>query len=138
MLLLVAVGAIGREAVGRFRDPGPVASTTMIWVAAAGVMVNALTALFFLRGQHEDLNVRGAFLHMAADAAVSAGVVVAGLAIRFTGLTWLDPATSLAIGGIILVSTWGLLREAVHLVLSGVPRQIDWTRCGPTWKGCRA
>jgi len=124
-LLLLAVGAIGWEAVGRFREPGPVASTTMIWVAAAGIVVNSLTALFFVRDRHEDLNIRGAFLHMAADAAVSAGVVVAGLIIRFTGLTWLDPATSLAIGAIILLSTWSLLREAVHLVLAGVPRQID-------------
>lgn len=125
VLLLVAVGAIGWEAVGRFRDPGPVASTTMIWVAAAGVVLNALTALFFLRDRHEDLNIRGAFLHMVADAGVSAGVVAAGLAIRFTGITWLDPAVSLAIGAVILVTTWGLLREALHLVLSGVPREID-------------
>lgn len=125
MILLAAVGGIGWEAIQRFGRPEPVATTTVIWVAAVGTAINTGTALLFLRGRHEDLNIRGAFLHMAADAGVSLGVVAAGLAIRATGATWLDPVASLAIGLVILISGWDLFREALHLALGGVPRNIE-------------
>jgi len=125
LILLGAVGGIGWEAIRRLSSPAPVATNTVIWVAAAGTVVNTATALLFLRGRKEDLNVRGAFLHMAADAGVSLGVVAAGLVIRATGATWLDPAASLAIGVVILISGWDLFREALHLALGGVPRDVD-------------
>lgn len=124
-ILLIAVGIIGREALARFGNPGPVASTTVIWVAALGTLINLGTALLFWRGRERDLNLRGAFVHMAADAGVSAGLVVTGLMIRFTGWLWLDPLVSLLIAGVILWSTWGLLRDAFHLAMGGVPRDID-------------
>lgn len=125
LILLVAVGGIVREAAGRFGDPGPVASTTVIWVAAVGLAINLGTALLFLKGRHRDLNVRGAFLHMSADAGVSAGVVATGLVIRATDWLWLDPAVSLIIAMVIFWGTWGLLRDAFHLAMGGVPRGID-------------
>jgi cobalt-zinc-cadmium efflux system protein len=125
LILLVAVGGIVRESVERFGDPVPVASTTVIWVAAVGTAINLGTALLFVRWRKQDLNARGAFLHMAADAGVSAAVVVVGLTIRATGWLWLDPAVSLIIAGVIVWSTWGLLRDAFHLAMSGVPREID-------------
>jgi cobalt-zinc-cadmium efflux system protein len=125
ILLLVSVGAIALEAVRRIREPAPVAGLTMIWVAASGVVVNGLTAWMFVGGRKNDLNIRGAFLHMAADAAVSAGVVVAGFVILRTGWDLLDPISSLIIVVIILVGTWGLLRDAINLVLDAVPRGID-------------
>jgi cobalt-zinc-cadmium efflux system protein len=125
LILLVAVGGIVREAVERLADPGPVASTTVIWVAAVGTAINLGTALLFVKGRERDLNIRGAFVHMTADAGVSAGVVVVGLAIRATGWLWLDPVVSLLIAGVILWSTWGLLRDAFHLAMGGVPRDID-------------
>ena len=127
LILLVAVGGIAREAVLRFTDPAPVASMTVIWVAAVGTLINLITALLFVRGREGDLNVRGAFTHMAADAGVSVGVVVAGLAIRLTGWLWLDPVVSLVIAGVILWGTWSLLRDAFHLAMGGVPRDIDMT-----------
>jgi cobalt-zinc-cadmium efflux system protein len=125
LILLVAVGGIAREAVGRFAGPAPVASMTVIWVAAVGTAINLATALLFVAGRERDLNVRGAFTHMAADAGVSAGVVVAGLAIRVTGWLWLDPAVSLVITGVIFWGTWGLLRDAFHLAMGDAPRDID-------------
>lgn len=125
ILLLVSVGAIALEAIRRLREPAPVAGLTMIWVAAAGVVVNGLTAWMFVGGRKGDLNIRGAFLHMAADAAVSAGVVLAGLVILRTGWDLLDPISSLVIVVIILIGTWGLLRDAINLVLDAVPRGID-------------
>lgn len=125
LFLLVACGAIAWEAVSRIGNPAPVASTTVIVVASIGIVINFGTAMLFMRGQKEDANIRGAFLHMMADAGVSAGVVVAGIIIYFTGLYWIDPLISLAIVGIILWSTWGLLSEAVRMSLSGVPRNID-------------
>jgi cobalt-zinc-cadmium efflux system protein len=125
ILLLVSVGAIAWEAIRRMRDPAPVAGLTMIWVAAAGVIVNGLTAWMFVGGRKSDLNIRGAFLHMAADAAVSAGVVVAGFVILRTGFSLLDPIISLVIVAVILVGTWGLLRDSINLVLDAVPRGID-------------
>jgi len=125
LLLLVACGAIAWEAIGRFNDPNPVASTTVIIVASIGIVINFGTALLFMRGQKEDVNIRGAFLHMMADAGVSAGVVVGGIVIFFTGLNWVDPVISLLIVALIFWSTWGLLSEAVRMSLAGVPRGID-------------
>ena len=125
LLLLVAVGAIAWEAVGRFADPAPVPGLTVVAVAAVGVVVNTVTALLFFAGRKGDVNVRGAFLHMAADAAVSLGVVVAGLLIRYTGADWLDPATSLLIAAVIFAGTWGLLREAFDLSVQAAPAGVD-------------
>ena len=125
LFLLVALGAVAWEAVRRFWEPAPVSGPTVIAVAAVGIVVNGVTAWLFMAGQKGDLNVRGAFLHMAGDAAVSAGVVVAGLLIAFTGWAWLDPAVSLAIAALIVVGTWGLLRDSVHLSMDAVPPGID-------------
>ncbi|MFM9057629.1 MAG: cation diffusion facilitator family transporter [Planctomycetaceae bacterium] len=123
-LLLVACGAIAWEAVQRLRHPAPVAGFTVVAVAAAGVVLNTLTALLFVRGRR-DAKVRGAFLHMAADAAVSAGVVAAGIAIAATGRLWIDPVVSLAVAAVIVRGTWGLFREALDLALDAVPRGVD-------------
>jgi cobalt-zinc-cadmium efflux system protein len=128
VILLLAVGGIGVEAVRRLLAPAPSAGVTIIIVAAAGVGVNALTAFLFMRGRRGDLNIRGAFLHMAADAAVSAGVVLAGLAIIATGWRWIDPAVSLAVAVVILAGTWGLMRDAVNLAMDAVPGGIDPAR----------
>ena len=125
VLLLIAVGAIAWEAIQRLVAPTPVAATTVIWVAAAGVVVNTATALLFMAGRKGDLNIKGAFLHMAADAGVSLGVVLAGFAIAATGWLWLDPAISLTIVAVILVGTWGLLRDSVNLAMDAVPEGID-------------
>ncbi|MEO8249115.1 MAG: cation diffusion facilitator family transporter [Burkholderiales bacterium] len=125
VLLLIAVGVIALEAVQRFTHPQPVASVTVMVVAGIGIVINTATALLFASGRKGDLNIRGAYLHMAADAAVSAGVVVAGLVILQTGWLWLDPITSLLIAAVILWSTWGLLRDSVALSLDAVPRGID-------------
>jgi len=122
-LLLAACGAIIWEALGRVQDAAPVAGLTVVVVAAIGVVINTVTALLFVRG-HGDANIRGAFLHMAADAAVSAGVLAAGLVIMATGLTWVDPAVSIAIAAVIVVATWGLFRESVDLALEAVPRGV--------------
>jgi cobalt-zinc-cadmium efflux system protein len=122
-VLLVGIGAIAVEALRRFADPAPVETGPVIVVALAGIAVNGVTAWLFAHGQ-EDLNIRATFLHMAGDAAVSLGVVVAAIAIRFTGLAWLDPATSLLIVAVIAASTWGVLREAAHLAMDGVPERI--------------
>ena len=125
VLLLVAVGAIIWEALGRFAHPAAVDASTVIWVAALGILINAATAWLFTAGRHDDLNVRGAFLHMAADAAVSLGVVLTGAAILLTGALWLDPLISIAIALIIVWGTWGLLKDSLHLAIAGVPRGID-------------
>ena len=122
-VLLVGVGAIAVEASRRFSGPEPISTGIVVWVGLAGVVVNGVTAWMFSRG-HDDLNIRATFLHMAGDAAVSLGVVVAALAIQYTGLLWLDPLTSLAIAGVIAVSTWGVLRDAANLAVDGVPRGI--------------
>lgn len=124
VLLLVACGGILWEAWHRLTAPHTVAGPTMIAVAAVGVVVNSLTALLFLRG-HDDANVRGAFLHMAADAVISLGVVVAGIAILVTGLSWIDPVVSILITLVIVAGTWGLFTESVDLALDAVPRGID-------------
>lgn len=124
-LLLVACGAIAWEAGQRMLAPPPVAGLTVSLVAAAGVVVNGFSAWLLLRGNKNDINVRGAYLHMAADAAVSLGVVVAGLVIMATGWYWFDPLVSLGIVLMIVAGTWGLLRESVDLILSAVPAGID-------------
>ena len=125
LILLVAVGAIGAEAVHRLVNPVTPQGTTMMVVAGIGILINGATALLFARGRAHDLNVRGAFLHMVADAAVSAGVVVAGGLILVTGKAWIDPVTSLAVAAIILWGTWGLLAEAAAMTLAGTPKGID-------------
>ncbi len=125
VLLLVACGGIAWEAIGRFDAPAQTSGTVMIWVAAAGVVINAATAALFLRDRKRDLNVRGAYLHMVADAAVSMGVVIAGAAILLTGWQWLDPVVSIAIVGAILFGTWGLLRDSLALSLQAVPHGVE-------------
>ena len=125
LLLLLAVGGIAWEAVTRLSSPEPVAGGIVAGVAAAGILVNGFTAWLFFAGRKDDINIRGAYLHMAADAAVSAGVVLSGLAIMVTGWTWLDPVTSLVIVAVIAIGTWGLLRDSVVLSLHAVPPSID-------------
>ena len=125
IILMVAIGAIAWEAIGRFNNPTPVGGQMIIIVAAIGVVINTITALLFVSGRKHDLNIRGAFLHMAADAGVSAGVVVAGLVILASGWMWVDPLVSLAIAVIILIGTWGLMRDALNLALDAVPKGID-------------
>jgi cobalt-zinc-cadmium efflux system protein len=125
VILLVALGGIAWEATQRFSTPVPVAGKTIIFVALVGVVINTATALLFLSGRKSDLNIRGAFLHMVADAGVSAGVVIAGAAILFTGKLWIDPAISLVITVIILFGTWRLFRDAFNMAMDAVPRDID-------------
>jgi cobalt-zinc-cadmium efflux system protein len=125
MLLLVACGAIAWEAVRRFAEPPEVAGLTVSIVAAIGIAVNGFSAWLFMAGSRHDLNIRGAFLHMAADALVSLGVVIGGLVMLSTGWFWLDPVLSLVIVAVVLVGTWGLLRDAIQLSLSAVPAHID-------------
>jgi cobalt-zinc-cadmium efflux system protein len=125
LLLLMAVGAIAWEAIGRLMHPAALLPVPMIVVAALGVVINTATAFLFFSGRHQDLNVRGAFLHMAADAAISLGVVIGGLAIIATGWLWIDPALSLLIAALIAYSTWDLLWQALELSLDAVPRGID-------------
>lgn len=125
VMLLIASGAIILEAVQRLLKPEPVATMTVIVVAAIGIAINGATAALFAAGRDSDLNIRGAYLHMAADAAISAGVVVAGGVIWATGWFWLDPLVSLAIVVIIVGGTWGLLRESTAMSLAAVPAAID-------------
>jgi cobalt-zinc-cadmium efflux system protein len=125
ILLLVACVVILWEAIGRLSQPAPVAGFTMIAVAAIGVVINTATAILFMRGSKEDANVRGAFLHMAADAAVSVGVVLAGVAIMVTGVGWIDPFVSIIIVVVIVWGTWDLFTESVGLAMDAVPRRID-------------
>src|SRR6478672_3607245 len=124
LFLMVAVGAIGLEAIQRLFHPAPTKGGVVMIVAAIGIAVNGVTAMLFTRGQH-DLNVRGAFMHMAADAAVSAAVVFAGLVILWTGQRWVDPVMSLAVAGVILWGSLGLMRESVGMSLMGVPSGIE-------------
>lgn len=125
IFLLFAMGAIAYEAVFRFSNPEPISGQTVIIVAAIGIVINGLTAWMFASGRKGDINIRGAFLHMAADAAVSAGVVVAGLVFMKTGWLWLDPAVSLVIVAIIWIGTWGLLRDSVTMAMDAVPTDLD-------------
>lgn len=124
VFLLVATGAIVLEAAMRLFDPQPVAGPTVIAVAGAGIVINGITAWLFASGRKSDLNIRGAYLHMAADAAVSAGVVAAGIVIMLTGWLWLDPAISLVIALVIVWGTWSLLRESVLMSLDAVPPAV--------------
>jgi cobalt-zinc-cadmium efflux system protein len=123
-ILLVGVGAIGVEAVQRLLNPQPVAEGTVIWVAAIGILVNGGSALLFLRDRKSDINIRAQFLHLASDALVSLGVVLAAAAIWWTGLLWLDPVASLGIAAVITGGTWGVLRESVDLAMDAVPDQV--------------
>jgi cobalt-zinc-cadmium efflux system protein len=125
IFLLVATGAIMWEAVGRLIHPGEVQGLIVIAVAAIGVVINTATALMFLSGSKGDLNIKGAFQHMAADALVSVGVVIAGVGMLATKWLWLDPAVSLAISVLIILGTWGLLKDSFHLAIDGVPSNID-------------
>lgn len=125
LVLLVAVGILGYEAVKRLSEPAVIPGFTVAAVAGIGIVINATSAWLFHRNKKEDLNIKGAYLHLAADAAVSAGVVLAGVLIHLTGWQWLDPAISFLILGVILWSTWGLLFESFRLALDGVPPRID-------------
>lgn len=125
MFLFVVTGGIAWEAFQRLRDPSDVGGTTVMVVAGVGIFINGITALLFMKGSKGDLNIRGAFLHMAADAAISLGVVIAGLIIMQTGWLWLDPAVSIVISIVIIISTWGLLRDSINLALQAVPAHID-------------
>ena len=125
VVLLVVVGGITVEAIRRFAHPNEVAGGTVMAVAAIGIVINTISALLFMSGRKQDLNLKGAFLHMAGDAAVSFGVVIAAFAIQITGWHWLDPAVSLAIGAVIVWGTWGLLRESINLSMDAVPAGID-------------
>lgn len=125
LLLLAAVGAIAWEAVGRFMEPVEPAGKTIMIVAGIGVVINSVTALFFFSGKDQDLNIRGAYLHMAADAAVSLGVVISGALIWRYGLAWVDPVISLVIAGVIFLSTWDLMRDSLNLAVDAVPRKVD-------------
>src|SRR5258708_5255321 len=124
-VLLIAVGAIAWEALGRLTQAAPIQEQTGIWVAFAGILINAGTALIFVSGRKSDLNIRGAFMHMAADAVISLGVVLTGFAMLFTGWLWLDPAVSLVIVVLIIYGTWELLRDSLNLALDAVPQGID-------------
>ena len=125
VLLLVAVGAIVSESIRRLAEPASVETGVVMFTAAVGVVINTATALLFFRGSHSDLNVRGAFLHMAGDAAVSLAVVIGAFVIARTGLLWIDPALSLAIAAFILFATWGLLQESMDLALDAAPKGVD-------------
>jgi cobalt-zinc-cadmium efflux system protein len=125
VILMLACGAIAVEALRRLTDPQPVPGATIMGVAALGILVNGVTALLFARGRKDDVNIRGAFLHMLADAGISAAVVVSGLIILNTGHYWIDPALSLIVVAVIVRGTWGLLRESTALALDAVPPGID-------------
>jgi cobalt-zinc-cadmium efflux system protein len=125
LLLLVAMGSLAWEAVHRLQSPAPIEGVTIMVVAGIGIVVNTATALLFMRGGKGDLNIRGAFLHMAADALVSAGVVVAGGLALWFGWNWLDPVVSLIIAAVIVIGTWNLFRQSLHLLFDGVPEGVD-------------
>lgn len=125
VILLIAVGAIAFESIKRFSEPQVIESETIIYVAAIGVIINGITAYLFFADHKHDLNIKGAFLHMAADAAVSLGVVIAAIFIGLTGFSWIDPVVSLIIVIVITIGTWGLLKESLNLSLDAVPKNID-------------
>jgi cobalt-zinc-cadmium efflux system protein len=127
-LLLFACGVIVAEAIGRLMNPAPVAGLAVFVVATVGVVVNGISAWLFMRGQKEDLNIRGAFLHMAADAGISAAVAISGLVILYTRWLWLDPLMSLVVVAVVVAGTWGLLRDSLRLALDAVPPGIDLQR----------
>ena len=125
LLLLMTMAIVAWEALWRFTDPTPVSSKTIIIVAAVGVVINTITALLFLSHQKSDLNIKAAFIHMSADAAISLGVVVIGIIIMLTNVYWVDPAISLFIVVAVVLSTWGLLRDSFNLAIDGVPKNIE-------------
>ncbi len=125
VILLVAVGVIVVESIHKIRHPEPVDGELVSWTAGIGILVNGLTAWMLMKDQKEDLNIRGAFLHMAADTLVSLGVVISGIIIIFTGWMMIDPIISLVIAAVILVSTWHMLKESLSLSIDGVPENID-------------
>ena len=125
LLLLVAMGSLGWEAAGRLQSPEPTQGWTIIGVAGVGIVINTATALMFMRGGKDDLNIRGAFLHMAADALVSLGVVIGGALYLWQGWGWIDPVMSLAIAVVIVVGTWDLFKQSLHLLFDGVPASVD-------------
>ena len=125
LILLIATGGIVWEAISRFSHPVAIQGNTVMLVAGVGVVINGITAWLFMSGNRDDLNLRGAFLHMAADTLVSLGVVIAGALFIWTGWTWLDPSISLVIAVVILFGTWDLLRQSVHLSLDGVPASVE-------------
>ncbi len=125
IILLIAVGAISIEAIRKFFDPQPVSGTTVMLVAGIGVLINGATAFLFMSGRKKDINIRGAFLHMAADAGISLGVVAAGLVIQLTGWLWPDPVISLVIVIVITAGTWSLLKESFLLSMDAVPQNMD-------------
>lgn len=127
-LLLLVTGGIAWEAISRFRQPEQAEGHTVIVVAAIGVVINLATALLFMAGRKGDLNVRAAFTHMAGDAAIALGVVVAGVVIVYTGWLWLDPAVSLVISLLVIVGTWGLLKDSVNLALHAVPESVELSK----------
>jgi len=125
VLLLVAMGSLGWEALHRLQSPEPTQGWTMMAVAGVGIVINTATALLFMRGSHGDMNIRGAFLHMAADALVSLGVVLGGALYLWQGWRWIDPVMSLIIAVVIVLGTWSLLRQSLHLLFDGVPESVD-------------
>ena len=125
LLLLVAVGVIVAESVHKLREPAPIDGAVISWTAGVGILINGLTTLLLMRGQKGDLNIRGAFLHMAADTLVSIGVVISGIIIKHTGWFIIDPIISIVIAVVILISTWDLLRDSMRLALDGVPEGIE-------------
>lgn len=128
LLIIGAAGIIAWDAIQKLQNPSDVPGTTLMIVAGLGVFVNTGTALLFMKGRKEDLNIKGAFLHMAADAGVTLGVVVGGLLINLTGLKWIDPVLSFLIVGVIVYSAWGLLSDSINLALDAVPKDIDLER----------
>ncbi|MBB1075506.1 cation transporter [Rhodoferax sp. 4810] len=125
LLLLVAMGSLGWEALARLQSPEPTQGWTIIAVASVGIAINTATALMFMRGRKDDLNIRGAFLHMAADALVSLGVVLGGALYLWQGWGWIDPVMSLAIAVVIVLGTWGLAKQSLHMLFDGVPEGVD-------------
>nr|WP_248281561.1 cation diffusion facilitator family transporter [Aromatoleum petrolei] len=125
IVLLVTMGSLAWEALGRIEAPAPVSGTTVMLVAAIGMVINAVTAALFLKGSKTDLNIRGAFLHMAADALVSVGVVAAGALYWWRGWYWIDPVVSLVIATVVILGTWSLFRQSLHLLFDGVPEHLN-------------
>lgn len=136
IILLVAVGAIVIESIHKFYEPSEVNGAAISWTAGIGILINGLTAILLMKGQKNDLNVRGAFLHMAADTLVSVGVVISGIIIALTGITIIDPIMSLVIAFVILLSTWNLLADSLRLSLDGMPENITWKQVDAALEKC--
>ena len=137
LILLVAIGAIIWEAVSRFAEPQIIEGKTIMIVAGIGVIINGVTALLFYSGRKKDLNIKGAFLHMAADAGISFGVVLVGFILTFTNYYWLDPVVSIIIGILIFWGTWGLLKDSVNLALDAVPKNIKTEEVEKYFNNCK-